>query len=335
MAKPVLFLALALALSGCGASAAVTPPGGQETPPATRPPAIQEVPPTMTPADDALRQDAEALARDLGITPEEALRRLQLQPAAGELDAALAEAEPDTFAGLWIEHEPAYRVVAAFTRDGEATIRPYVAGTPLEGVVEVRAAALSLAELRAAQAEAGRRLKAIGLAFDSSVNLRANQVELYVTDRQLLERSLAQAGLALPDHVAVVTIYEPAGAAPPVPLTPVPGLALPQLRVRSGAFMAALLQGTLVAHDGCLRVSPGDGAPGHLILWQPDYYLTDSGGTPAILDRTGAVVARVGEPIQVGGGEVPFTDDLAAQLQSPVPPECGGPYWLMGELLAP
>jgi hypothetical protein len=54
----------------------------------------------------------------------------------------LEQNEGGTFAGLWIQHEPAYRVRVAFNRDGEETIRPYVGGTPLAGLIKVRAATL-------------------------------------------------------------------------------------------------------------------------------------------------------------------------------------------------
>ncbi len=67
-------------------------------------------------------------AKDQDVPLEEAVRRLQLQESVGKLGAELEANERDTFAGLWIEHEPEYRVVAAFTRDGEETIRPYVEG---------------------------------------------------------------------------------------------------------------------------------------------------------------------------------------------------------------
>jgi hypothetical protein len=321
VARTVSLAGLLFTLVACGASA----PTARFDP--------QEPAPTMTPLppDDPLRQDAAAIARDLSITPEEVLRRLQLQDAIGRLDTTLAAQHPDTFAGLWIQHEPVYRIVVAFTRDGESTVRPYVADTPLEAEIEVRTAVASHQELQAAQAAAQRQLYALGLPFDSGLNVQANQVELYVTDRPLFEQRMAEAGLTLPDHVAVVTTYEPVGAEPPFPVTPVPDVAMPQLRVPSGATPAALLTGTLVVEDGCLRVREDEGDSSYLVIWQPDYYLTDSDGVLEILDRGGFVVARVGEPIRLGGGATSAgAAVINPQLQTSIPSSCGGPYWFMG-----
>ena len=46
--------------------------------------------------------------------------------------------EQPTFGGLWIQHKPEFKAVVAFTRDGEETVRPYIQGTSLADMVEVR-----------------------------------------------------------------------------------------------------------------------------------------------------------------------------------------------------
>jgi hypothetical protein len=158
-------------------------------------------------------------------------------------------------------------------------------------------------------------------------------VELYVTDRPRFEQRLAASGRSLPAHVVLVTTYEPLGPEPPFALTPVPAVAMPQLQVGGGPFMAALLEGTLIVEQGCLRVRPAWKGPSYLVIWQPDYYLTETEGALEILDRSGAVVARVGEPIAMGGGETSAgAAELHPQLIAPIPAECGGPYWIMGTL---
>jgi len=43
----------------------------------------------------------------------------------GAINAVLQEKEADTFAGLWIQHRPDYRVVVAFTRNTAATLAKY------------------------------------------------------------------------------------------------------------------------------------------------------------------------------------------------------------------
>jgi hypothetical protein len=101
---------------------------------------------------------------------------------------------------------------------------------------------------------------------------------------------------------------------------------MPQLRARSAAFMMALAVGPLEVKDGCLRV--GD----HLVIWQPDYFLSDNHGTVEIIDRSGKMVARVGEETKMNGGEIPLSDELTRQLRTSVPYRCAGPYWMMGEI---
>ncbi|MFA5761870.1 MAG: hypothetical protein WC877_08970, partial [Dehalococcoidales bacterium] len=61
--------------------------------------------------ENPLLKDAELYAKLNEVSVDEALIRLDLQNAAGELDAILTEKEADTFAGLWIEHTPDFKVV--------------------------------------------------------------------------------------------------------------------------------------------------------------------------------------------------------------------------------
>ena len=82
---------------------------------------------TSAPAvSEALLQDACHYAADMGVDLPEAVRRLQAQATIGELGAELEANEQPTFGGLWIQHKPEYKVVVAFTRDGEETVRPYI-----------------------------------------------------------------------------------------------------------------------------------------------------------------------------------------------------------------
>lgn len=67
-------------------------------------------------------EDAGMMAVEMGISVDEAVKYLSLQENIGRLDAQLMKQEENSFAGLWIEYEPEYRVVVAFTEDGETTI---------------------------------------------------------------------------------------------------------------------------------------------------------------------------------------------------------------------
>ncbi len=257
-----------------------------------------------------------------------------LQTAPGHLNVALQNEEPETYSGLWIEQEPEFRVIVLFTKDGEKTVQPYIAGSVLEGRVEVRQANVTLAELTATEHELYQLIRAQALPFSTSVDVKKNRVIVYITDLALWHGALQEQGLTLPDYVVSDVIYEPLRGTPDFPITPVPAFFFPQLRARSAMFMTALLQGQLVMVNGCLRVVTGYDPQGNLILWQPDYFptLTESG--IEILDRNGQVVARVGESITLGGGGIQASEDTTRQLREPIPSTCAGPYFLMGEIVS-
>ena len=95
--------------------------------------------------------------------------------------------------------------------------------------------------------------------------------------------------------------------------------------------MTALIFGELRLIDGCLRV--GSGA-GHLLVWPPGFSLSTENDGIEILSGAGQVVARVGEEIRMGGGEVPFIDG-AARTRLKIPADCPGRYWIVGRVREP
>ena len=69
-------------------------------------------------------------------------------------------------------------------------------------------------------------------------------------------------------------------------------------------------------------------------VWPPDVSLSSSQADIRIFDSQGRVVARVGEEIQMGGGEARALEGIAIvdqQLQRELPTLCPGPYWLVGD----
>ena len=252
--------------------------------------------------------------------------RFKLMDDVGSLGAELEKQEAETYAGLWVEHEPGFRVVIAFTENGEETIKKYVEeDSPLADEIELRTFDATYEELKAAQREAGQLLNELGLFVSSGINIKENQVEVYVTDSKLFYKTLQEADAQLPDHVVAIVIHEPLYEIP-FDINPDPSVCFPQLKMRSMAFMLALLTGELVLEDGYLRID------GTLIIWQPDYFVNNNEGTIEILDRNGEVVARVGEEVSMGGGEVPI-EHINKLLKEPLPADCKGPYWLMGEIV--
>jgi len=158
---------------------------------------------------DPLLYDAQGYASNTGVSIDEALHRFQLQDIAGELDAELSTKEVKTFAGLWVEHTPEFRVVVQFTRDGEETIKPYLKQhTELANIVEVRTANVSLADLRRAQANVSYSARALDIPANSDINVYNNSVELYVVkaDRSRFDNALQRREIRLPDNVRVITV---------------------------------------------------------------------------------------------------------------------------------
>lgn len=205
MKNRVLMLAAALMLPACGAEFPTTPAsetvqeeGSQLLQTAAETPEKQ--------SDGGLRRDAEEYAKAFGVSIDEALRRLELQRAIGELDAKLEEQEADTFAGLYIEHEPEYRVVARFTRDGAATLQRYVADTALAGVVHAEQAHSTMNELLRAQEAALKAVRAQGLQVDGTLDVRENVAEVRVLGHAAAGAAQALRGLALPAQAKVTTV---------------------------------------------------------------------------------------------------------------------------------
>ncbi|MXY45589.1 MAG: hypothetical protein F4Y44_01135 [Chloroflexi bacterium] len=167
---------------------------------------LQRDPESLSDVSPALVEDARSYAEDYGVSLDEAIGILAQQEAIGALGDELESGESATFGGLWIQHEPDYRVVAAFTRDGEETIRPYLKGASVSGIVEVRQVEKSLVELRRAREEAETMVKELGFNFGSGLDIPNNIVQLYLTAAKIeeLEISLKNAGLTLPNRVQLV-----------------------------------------------------------------------------------------------------------------------------------
>lgn len=116
--------------------------------------------------------------------------------------------EQGTFAGLWIRHEPEFGAVARFTRDGDQTIRPYLAGSPLEGLVEVLPASANFAQLEAVQNKVRFLVDGLGIPAESGVDIQNNHAYVSVTDRVRLAAALQRAKVSLPQETTVEQVDE-------------------------------------------------------------------------------------------------------------------------------
>ena len=258
---------------------------------------------TQMPVSKALRQDAEAYAEAHDVPLDEAIWRLRTQDPVGELQAVLQEKEADVFGGLWIEHEPVYKVVVLVTRGQRRIERRYIRGGPLANVAEVREVYWTLKALTAAQVELMQILEEVDSRAQTGVDVRGNCVALYSADPGTLLTEVDTAGLVLPEPVCLVDTG-PYPEAPPLD-TPA-GIVFPRQLPPEGlrAEMMALLIGELTETDGCLRVRAEDDS--YLVIWPYDYTVTAAAyGAIQIRDGSGAVVARAGDVLPLASGYLP------------------------------
>ena len=331
--SPFAALLYLVALLFLGAACAPAPVEPAAEPGAAEPAAS----PTPLDPDDPLVQDSRFYAEEMGISLEEAVARMNVQQALSEsrLGEALERNEAETFAGLWLQHEPEYRVVVAFTRDAEETIAPYLEGLSFADYVEVRTHTYSMAELMRAQQEAMDIVQALGgLSAGAGIDVQENQVYLEVANRELFLEEVAAAGRTLPEQVVVRSF------APDTPPDQLRGgvetYTGPQgetiyfpMQGATNAYMEALIMGTLVLDEqGCLRVTGPEGTGGDLIIWHQGFTVEVDGETITVLNEEGLAVARVGEPFEAGGGGGGAAPEIPG-----VPIEaCPGPYWILGSI---
>jgi hypothetical protein len=147
--------------------------------------------------------DARSYASEYGVDIGEAARRLGLQELVGEVGARIAADEAATYAGHWIEHQPAFKVVFAFTSDGDR-MRRYFDGTPLESVVEIRSASFTAARL---EADVQRLLADPSeRPFDLEIDTIANRIDIGVLSLADFAVYASKTNLSVPDTARVVLI---------------------------------------------------------------------------------------------------------------------------------
>ncbi len=97
------------------------------------------------------------------------------------------------------------------------------------------------------------------------------------------------------------------------------------------AVMEALIRGTLVLVDNCIRIDESDSGDSYLLIWPPDFNMTIENGTIEILNGDGEIVAHIGDRVHIGGGGIPSPSVYDKPIQEQVPPQCTKPYWIIGD----
>lgn len=134
-------------------------------------------------------------------------------------------------------------------------------------------------------------------------------------------------------NTAILTATIPSTSEAAIPTSTVPSASelaifFPQLKPVEGTreTMTADLTGQLVLVDNCLRVIADYSGTNYLLVWPSEFMLNIEGDVVQILDGTGQVVARVGDQIWTGGGEVP--DSFVREENRGT---CPGPFFEVGE----
>lgn len=226
-------------------------------------------------------------AREQCVSMSEARRRMNLQAIAPSptLVEAIKTNEAATFAGLWIQHQPTYGVVVAFTRDAAKTLAKYTRD-PL--YIPLDRPAASERDLEETRLRIGRELARFGAKPDVAfVDVVKGTVEFgYSGDLSTFNAAVARGEVALPPYVRLTG---------PRPLPPAPALpadwretvkVFPTVRGRTGTGPEPdiLISGTMVLEDGCLRLKQEDG-PSRLIVWPAEAALEIKEGKPVVIHR--------------------------------------------------
>lgn len=123
----------------------------------------------------------------------------------------------------------------------------------------------------------------------------------------------------------------------PLPGTSDPGetIYFPRQKKTEGerAVMEALVRSTLVLVDNCIRLQnqSDEVVIDYLLIWPPDFNLSIENNAINVLDENNNIVASIGDRVEMGGGEIHLLSLLDEFIQEQVPPQCPGPYWIVGE----
>ena len=88
--------------------------------------------------------------------------------------------------------------------------------------------------------------------------------------------------------------------------------------------------GKLVVVNDCIRVMHDKSDTSWLLIWPPNFSLNFKDDTIQILNKDGQAVARVGDMVRIGGGEVSSSSFFSETMKKKLPINCLAPYWIVG-----
>ncbi len=142
----------------------------------------------------------ESYAKLIGISLEEAGRRLKLQIEMDSLERKVLEGEP-SYAGSWTVHEPKFGLVIAFAvADGEERLKPYLKGIEWANLVKVEQSPYTDEELVQILEKVTSAAKDTGVPFEVGANPRTAKVDIYTPEPDKLRAEL-EAQNKIPDYM--------------------------------------------------------------------------------------------------------------------------------------
>ncbi|HEX8210308.1 MAG TPA: hypothetical protein VF584_08970 [Longimicrobium sp.] len=131
---------------------------------------------------EAVRQDARSYAAQFNVGIDEAVRRLHAQEQQGEVVSRLRAANRGRFAGLWVEHQPEFRIVVRLTGNAPAgpEFRNPAASSPTPVVFVTGAAATESEVLGRIQASLPRFAAALPRLMGTDHDVRTGEIVLTV-----------------------------------------------------------------------------------------------------------------------------------------------------------
>lgn len=264
-------------------------------------------------------------ARAYCVSVEEAERRMEIQNRGaigprtepgpppdtapdvdpGSLQVLLHEKEPDTFAGLWIQHQPTYGVAVAFTRDAAATLAKYTSD-PI--YIPVERPGPTLIELRTTQHRMVELLQQMGINWygaGSDITKGTVEIELGQSADPIREAA-ARGEFDLPDYVVFKELAPFPLPAPPIPAGDTRVKSFPQFANRTDGGISTLVgvpdvPARLALRDRCLWLYP-EGEEPKIAVWEQHEALDLTGpDRVAVMNRfSGAKVYADSDVVLMG-----------------------------------
>ncbi len=151
----------------------------------------QESPLPTAEAEEEIEPYIQMYAEALGISYAEAKWRLELMQGEMSDLQARVQIPADIYAGTWIQHQPEFRLVFAFTvPNGMEIIQPYLEGIEWAELILVQQSPYTVDELHAITAQVVQAARSTDIPFGAGSNIPLSRVNLYTGEPDELRRQL-------------------------------------------------------------------------------------------------------------------------------------------------